>query len=44
MVFPHHVRASQIDLMALARFWEWERTVERELPRVIDESYILILF
>ena len=43
-VYPHHVRASQNDLMALARYWEWERTVERELARVIDESDILILF
>ena len=30
--------------MALARYWEWERTVERELPRVIDEHDIRILF
>jgi EAL domain-containing protein (putative c-di-GMP-specific phosphodiesterase class I) len=30
--------------MALARFWEWERTVERELPRVIDEHDIRIVF
>ena len=43
-VHPHHVRASQSDLLALARYWEWERTVERELPRVIDEQDIRILF
>jgi len=43
-VNPHHVRASQTDLMALARYWEWERIVERELPRVIDENHIRILF
>ncbi|HEY4607216.1 MAG TPA: EAL domain-containing protein [Acidimicrobiia bacterium] len=30
--------------MALARYWEWERTVERELPRVIHERDIRILF
>lgn len=30
--------------MALARLWEWERTVERELPRVIADGEIEILF
>jgi EAL domain-containing protein (putative c-di-GMP-specific phosphodiesterase class I) len=30
--------------MALARLWEWERTVERELPRVIAEREIETLF
>lgn len=44
MVHPHHARASQGDLMALARYWEWERTVEHELPRVIDETDIRIIF
>ncbi len=44
LVPPHHARASHRDLMALARFWEWERTVERELPRVIADGEIDILF
>ncbi len=44
MAHPHHARASQGDLMALARYWEWERTVEHELPRVIAETDIRIIF
>lgn len=30
--------------MALARYWEWERAVERDLPRVISEGEIQTLF
>jgi EAL domain-containing protein (putative c-di-GMP-specific phosphodiesterase class I) len=30
--------------MAMARFWEWERTVERELPRVIAQGDVEVLF
>jgi EAL domain-containing protein (putative c-di-GMP-specific phosphodiesterase class I) len=30
--------------MALARYWEWERTVEHQLPRVISEGDIKTLF
>ena len=30
--------------MALARFWEWERTVEKELPRIVAEDDLRILF
>ena len=44
LVPPHHARASHRDLMALARYWEWERTVERELPGVIAQARIEILF
>ncbi len=43
-VHPHHVRAAQGDLMAFARYWEWERTVTEHLPRLIDEGGIRILF
>jgi EAL domain-containing protein (putative c-di-GMP-specific phosphodiesterase class I) len=30
--------------MAMARYWEWERTVARELPEVISSGRIEILF
>lgn len=40
----HHFRASQGDLFALARYWKWEQTVEAELPRVIAEDEIHVLF
>lgn len=41
---PHHVRASQADLLAFARYWEWERTVKLTLPELIAGSGIEILF
>lgn len=44
LVSPHHLRASSKDLLALARYWEWERTVILELPRVVAEDDIEILF
>jgi len=44
LISPHHLRASPKDLMALARFWEWERTVIHQLPRVIDEGDIDVIF
>jgi EAL domain-containing protein (putative c-di-GMP-specific phosphodiesterase class I) len=40
----HHARASRSDLLAWARFWQWEWTVERELPRIIADDEIKILF
>ena len=40
---PHQSRGSQADLMALVRYWEWERAIEALLPRVIDEQRITIV-
>lgn len=40
---PHQTRGSQEDLMALVRYWGWERAIEALLPRVIDEQRITIV-
>lgn len=44
LVPPHQARASSGDLLALARLWRWERTVETQLARVIADDEIKILF
>ncbi len=44
LVPPHHARASHKDLMALARFWEWERTVTREMDDVIAGKGVETVF
>ncbi|HVR80071.1 MAG TPA: EAL domain-containing protein [Acidimicrobiia bacterium] len=44
LISPHHLRASPNDLIAIARYWEWERTIAHELPRVVSEDDIGVLF
>ena len=44
MLRPHHARAVPGDLLALARYWEWERTIKSLLPRVITRGEIATVF
>lgn len=44
MLRPHHTRAIPGDLLALARYWEWERTVKGLLPEVIAKGDITTVF
>jgi EAL domain-containing protein (putative c-di-GMP-specific phosphodiesterase class I) len=44
LISPHHLRSSPKDLVALTRYWQWERTVTQQLPRVVSEDDITILF
>ena len=43
-VLPHQARGSQSELMAWARYWEWERAVKVELPRLVAQGGIQIWF
>jgi EAL domain-containing protein (putative c-di-GMP-specific phosphodiesterase class I) len=42
-VYPHQARGSQSELMAWARYWEWERAIKIELPRIIADTDLRIL-
>ena len=42
-VYPHQARGSQSELMAWARYWEWERAIKTALPRVIADTDLRIL-
>lgn len=42
-VHLHQARGSQSELMAWARYWEWERAIKSELPRIIAETDLRIL-
>ena len=42
-VHLHRARGSQSELMAWARYWEWERAIKTELPRIIAETDLRIL-
>lgn len=37
---PHQTRGSEEDLLALVRYWGWERTIEDLLPNVIERGEI----